>query len=195
MPSVDLAGDCATGAHAGAREQSLLPRACRTRWPRNWSQRSGFARAFFCNSGTEANEAAIKLARKRAFRKGETDRVDDPCVQRTRFTAARSVRSPRLPTPSIKKASDRCRAALRLREFNDVVCARQGLRRYGRGASSSSRCRERAACIPASVRVSRDGASLVRQARRALDLRRNSMRHGTLGPLFAFSAFGVGPTS
>ena len=37
--------------------------------------RSGFARAFFCNSGTEANEAAIKLARKRAFRKGETDRV------------------------------------------------------------------------------------------------------------------------
>ena len=37
--------------------------------------RSGLARAFFCNSGTEANEAAIKLARKRAFRKGETERV------------------------------------------------------------------------------------------------------------------------
>jgi len=37
--------------------------------------RSGFARAFFCNSGTEANEAAIKLARKRAFRKGETERI------------------------------------------------------------------------------------------------------------------------
>jgi acetylornithine/N-succinyldiaminopimelate aminotransferase len=37
--------------------------------------RSGFGRAFFCNSGTEANEAAIKLARKRAYRLGETDRV------------------------------------------------------------------------------------------------------------------------
>ena len=37
--------------------------------------RSGLARAFFCNSGTEANEAAIKLARKRAFRKGEAERV------------------------------------------------------------------------------------------------------------------------
>jgi predicted acetylornithine/succinylornithine family transaminase len=37
--------------------------------------RSGLARAFFCNSGTEANEAAIKLARKRAFRKGETERT------------------------------------------------------------------------------------------------------------------------
>ena len=37
--------------------------------------RSGLARAFFCNSGTEANEAAIKLARKRAFRNGEKDRI------------------------------------------------------------------------------------------------------------------------
>ena len=36
---------------------------------------SGFERVFFCNSGTEANEAAIKLARKRAFRKGEFERV------------------------------------------------------------------------------------------------------------------------
>jgi acetylornithine/N-succinyldiaminopimelate aminotransferase len=37
--------------------------------------RSGLSKAFFCNSGTEANEAAIKLARKRAFRKGEKDRI------------------------------------------------------------------------------------------------------------------------
>jgi acetylornithine/N-succinyldiaminopimelate aminotransferase len=35
---------------------------------------SGFDRVFFCNSGAEANEAAIKLARKRAFRLGQTDR-------------------------------------------------------------------------------------------------------------------------
>jgi predicted acetylornithine/succinylornithine family transaminase len=37
--------------------------------------RSGLAGAFFCNSGTEANEAAIKLARKRAYRLGETQRT------------------------------------------------------------------------------------------------------------------------
>jgi predicted acetylornithine/succinylornithine family transaminase len=36
--------------------------------------RSGFERVFFCNSGAEANEAAIKLARKLAFRKGEAQR-------------------------------------------------------------------------------------------------------------------------
>lgn len=35
---------------------------------------SGFERVFFCNSGTEANEAALKLARKRAFRLGQKDR-------------------------------------------------------------------------------------------------------------------------
>ena len=41
---------------------------------RELTRRSGFARAFFCNSGTEANEAAIKLARKAAYRRGERDR-------------------------------------------------------------------------------------------------------------------------
>jgi predicted acetylornithine/succinylornithine family transaminase len=36
---------------------------------------SGFDAVFFCNSGTEANEAAIKLARKFAFRKNEPERT------------------------------------------------------------------------------------------------------------------------
>jgi len=36
--------------------------------------RSGLERVFFCNSGAEANEAAIKLARKLAYRRGETQR-------------------------------------------------------------------------------------------------------------------------
>ena len=38
------------------------------------AERSGLERVFFCNSGAEANEAAIKLARKLAFRRGETQR-------------------------------------------------------------------------------------------------------------------------
>ncbi len=38
------------------------------------AERSGLGRVFFCNSGTEANEAAIKLARKLAYRRGETRR-------------------------------------------------------------------------------------------------------------------------
>jgi predicted acetylornithine/succinylornithine family transaminase len=35
---------------------------------------SGFDSVFFCNSGAEANEAAIKLARKHAWRNGEPNR-------------------------------------------------------------------------------------------------------------------------
>ena len=38
------------------------------------ARRSGFDRVFFCNSGAEANEAAIKLARKFAYRNGDTKR-------------------------------------------------------------------------------------------------------------------------
>jgi len=36
--------------------------------------RCGMSAAFFCNSGTEANEAAIKLARKWAYRRGDIAR-------------------------------------------------------------------------------------------------------------------------
>ena len=38
------------------------------------ARRSGFERVFFCNSGTEANEAAIKLSRKFAYRSGDANR-------------------------------------------------------------------------------------------------------------------------
>jgi acetylornithine/N-succinyldiaminopimelate aminotransferase len=37
--------------------------------------RTGFARAFFCNSGTEANEALLKLARHHFFLAGQKERV------------------------------------------------------------------------------------------------------------------------
>ncbi len=36
---------------------------------------SGLKRVFFCNSGAEANEAALKLARKAAKRSGKTDKI------------------------------------------------------------------------------------------------------------------------
>ena len=38
------------------------------------SEMSGGMRAFFCNSGAEANEAAIKIARRTAYDRGETQR-------------------------------------------------------------------------------------------------------------------------
>jgi len=38
-------------------------------------RRTGFARAFFCNSGAEANEALLKLARHHFFLAGQAERV------------------------------------------------------------------------------------------------------------------------
>jgi acetylornithine/N-succinyldiaminopimelate aminotransferase len=38
-------------------------------------RRTGFARAFFCNSGTEANEAMLKLARRHFYRPGAPERA------------------------------------------------------------------------------------------------------------------------
>jgi acetylornithine/N-succinyldiaminopimelate aminotransferase len=38
-------------------------------------RRTGFARAFFCNSGTEANEAMLKLARRHFYRAGAPERA------------------------------------------------------------------------------------------------------------------------
>lgn len=38
-------------------------------------RRTGFDRAFFCNSGAEANEAALKLIRRHFFAKGERQRA------------------------------------------------------------------------------------------------------------------------
>lgn len=42
---------------------------------RELTKRSGMSGVFFCNSGTEANEAAFKLARKSASRRGESRRT------------------------------------------------------------------------------------------------------------------------
>jgi acetylornithine/N-succinyldiaminopimelate aminotransferase len=42
---------------------------------------SGLERAFFCNSGAEANEALIKLARKAQKDRGQTERVEFICFE------------------------------------------------------------------------------------------------------------------
>jgi acetylornithine/N-succinyldiaminopimelate aminotransferase len=44
---------------------------------------SGLERAFFCNSGAEANEALIKLARKVQKDRGQTERVELVCFERS----------------------------------------------------------------------------------------------------------------
>ena len=46
-------------------------------------QLSGLDRAFFCNSGAEANEALLKMARKAQKDRGQTERVEFICFERS----------------------------------------------------------------------------------------------------------------
>ena len=50
---------------------------------RELCQRTGFARAFFCNSGTEAIEALLKLARRHFFNQGQTKRYNIIAFERS----------------------------------------------------------------------------------------------------------------
>jgi acetylornithine/N-succinyldiaminopimelate aminotransferase len=50
---------------------------------RELCQRTGFARAFFCNSGTEAIEALLKLARRHFYNQGQTKRYNIIAFERS----------------------------------------------------------------------------------------------------------------
>ncbi len=81
----------------------------------------GLERVFFCNSGTEANEAAIKLARKLAFRRGEKQRRDDSGVLGLVPRADASARSPRPTNPKYHEGFGPLPGGFASYAFNDVA--------------------------------------------------------------------------
>jgi acetylornithine aminotransferase len=83
----------------------LLPRAAPGAARRQAVRALGLTNVFFCNSGLEANEAALKIARKYGHDKG----IERPeiVVYEAASTAARSPRSRRPATPRSRPASGR----------------------------------------------------------------------------------------
>ena len=63
LPAAGGRGGARAAGPVDPRAQHLVHRSCRAGGPRRCRERSFGGQAFFCNSGTEANEAAIKLAR------------------------------------------------------------------------------------------------------------------------------------
>ena len=63
LPAAGGRGRPRAGRPADPRAQHLVHRSRRASGPRRCRERSFGGQAFFCNSGTEANEAAIKLVR------------------------------------------------------------------------------------------------------------------------------------
>mgnify|MGYP001285356018 CR=1 FL=1 len=80
--AVCVLGHCDEGLQAALRDQAAeLWHISNLYWIKPQAELaeklvklSGLGKAFFCNSGAEANEAAIKLARKFFYRQGKTDR-------------------------------------------------------------------------------------------------------------------------
>ena len=92
----------------------------------SWRGARGFARVFFCNSGAEANEAAIKLARKCAFRRGENERTTISRA-RVRFTAGRWARWPRPRRRNTSEGFEPLPRGFAFTPFNDVAALERAL--------------------------------------------------------------------
>ncbi|MGZ3522288.1 MAG: aspartate aminotransferase family protein [Vulcanimicrobiaceae bacterium] len=155
------------------------------------ARKSGYDRVFFCNSGSEANEAAIKLARKFAYRNGERERtVIVSCTGgfhgRTLGALAATA------NPAYHEGFEPLPLGFRATAFNDI------------SALDSAIGEQTAAFIVEPVQgesgVHPANPQFLAAARRLCDERgvllvfdEIQCGMGRLGPLFAFEHFGVRP--
>jgi len=86
---------------------------------------SGLSNVFFCNSGLEANEAAIKVARKFGHDRGNT--APESWSSRAPFMAARSPPCRPPPTPSCRPASARWVPGFVRVKLNDIAAVEAAL--------------------------------------------------------------------
>lgn len=155
------------------------------------ARRSGFDRVFFCNSGTEANEAAIKLARKFAHRSGRTRRktilsCSGAFHGRTMGALAAT------PNAAYHEGFDPLPGGFEHTPFNDVAALERAMD-------------ERVAAFIVEPVQGESGVhpadpAFLQAARRLCDERGALLIFdeiqcgmGRLGPLFAFEYFGVRP--
>ena len=108
--------------------------------------KTGFDRAFFCNSGAEANEALLKLARRHFFTRRARRSATASSPSTTRSTAARWARSRSPARRSTARASARRSTGVTHVPYGDRRGGARGDGRRTSRPSSSSRCRARAAC-------------------------------------------------
>ena len=155
------------------------------------ARRSGFDRVFFCNSGTEANEAAIKLARKYAFRRGETNRTT--IVSCTGGFHGRTMGAlAATANAAYHEGFGPLPGGFRVTPFNDVHTLEQLMDANVAAVilepiqgENGVICADRAFLEAARELCTRHGALLI------FDEVQCGM--GRLGPLFAFQRYGVEP--
>ena len=155
------------------------------------ARRSGFARVFFCNSGAEANEAAIKLARKWAFRKNETDR-------RTILSCTGSFHGRTMgaltatANPKYHEGFDPLPGGFRYTQFNDIAALEENLT-SDVAAFLIEPVQGESGIFSASSEYLKRARELCDQHGALLIFDEIQCGMGRLGKLFAFEVFGVKP--
>lgn len=155
------------------------------------ARRSGFERVFFCNSGTEANEAAIKLARKFAHRSGSPQKKT--IVSCTGGFHGRTMGAlAATANPAYHEGFDPLPGGFRVTPFNDVHELERAIDENVAAfivepvqGENGVICAEPAFLQAARELCTRHGALLI------FDEVQCGM--GRLGPLFAFQRYGVRP--
>jgi acetylornithine/N-succinyldiaminopimelate aminotransferase len=153
--------------------------------------RSGLGRAFFCNSGAEANEAAIKLARKRAYRLGQPDRIKIlACTGsfhgRTYGALAATA------NPAYQEGFGPMLEGFEFTPFNDVAALEKAIDDRT-AAFIVEPVQGESGVHPASVEFLATARRLCDERGALLIFDEIQCGMGRLGPLFAFQRFGVTP--
>jgi len=155
------------------------------------ARRSGFDRIFFCNSGAEANEAAIKLARKFAYRKGETNRrtilsCEGSFHGRTLGALAATANN------KYQEGFDPLPGGFKHTPFNDVEALRNVIDETV-AAFIVEPVQGESGVIPASLEFLKAARELCTQHGALLIFDEIQCGMGRIGPLFAFQHFTVQP--
>ena len=156
----------------------------------DWSSAAASSRAFFCNSGTEANEAAIKLARKRELR-AKLSR-HDPSACTGSFHGRTLGALAATANDKYKEGFGPMPAGFAFTEFNDMFALDKAIDDKV-AAFIVEPVRGESGVHPASVEFLAMARHLCDKRGALLIFDEIQCGMGRLGPLFAFQRFGVRP--
>jgi predicted acetylornithine/succinylornithine family transaminase len=155
------------------------------------ARRSGLGRVFFCNSGSEANEAAIKLARKLAFRKGELGRVNILACSGS-FHGRTMGALAATDNPKYHEGFEPLPLGFSFTPFNDVDALESAIDETT-AAFIVEPVQGESGITPADPAFLVAARRLTRENGALLIFDEIQCGMGRLGPLFAFESFGVKP--
>lgn len=158
---------------------------------RELAARSGIDRAFFCNSGTEANEAALKLARKVAYRSGDKNRYT--IVSCTGSFHGRTFGAlAATANAAYQEGFGPMLAGFRTTPFNDAGALERALD-SNVAALIVEPVQGESGVIPADPAFLKAARELCTKRGVLLIFDEVQCGMGRLGPLFAFQKYGVAP--